>query len=84
MSKDVFEFKVSLPRYGACTDDMVQTMSISMKAPTYVFQILLDKYSNIDTQTRLAASELKIAMIEALLKGDWSFDDTKESDESPY
>lgn len=68
----VFKFIIHRPERGRASDSLTQRCSIVMSAPHIVFP-----YEGLDDprNMRIAKAELKIAMIEALINGEWEFED---------
>lgn len=73
---DIFKFKVSKPRGDEIGVNIYQTLYITMQAPVYMFHVTLnDRLNDPEAQKRLGMAELKVKMIEALLNGEWEFDE---------
>lgn len=72
--KDVFQFTVSFPRERFFEKDTAQFFTIRAKMPMFQWINILDRYDDKHDklQFELAKAELKLAMIEALMNGEWT------------
>ena len=72
--KDHFKFLIKVPRYNHSDFGEYQTAAIFTTAPTLYVSWNLDKGLDPESQIRLAKAELKNAMIEAIMNGEWEIE----------
>lgn len=72
-SDEVFHFIINRPRLYAERDGQRQTAYIIAKAPRMVFSFHVDSLQ--EKNIEYAKSELKMALIEAIMNGTWEFEE---------
>lgn len=71
--KNIFKFTISPILREPSQDAIYQRFAVAMEAPSFVFEIPinLSNSENIKLQHKLGKAEIKLAIIEALLNGEW-------------
>lgn len=64
-----FKFTVHRPTQAADSDKTSQVLSISLTGAFLAFNMVVDP--NYEKNLRLAKAELKLALMEAILNGEW-------------
>lgn len=72
-SNEVFHFIIKRPKYHAASAGQYQVAHIVAKAPHIFFSFDVDSLQ--DKNIEYAKSELKMAMIEAIMNGTWEFEE---------
>lgn len=72
--KDYFKFIIKLPKEHACDLYQYQTAVITTQAPILYIRWEFRPGLDPKEQIRLAKSELKLAMIDALINGEWEIE----------
>jgi hypothetical protein len=72
--KDHFKFTIHLKRNLGLTSFQHQLVSITTQAPYLYMTYALDDRLDDEAQLRLVKAELKLAMIDALMNGEWKLE----------
>lgn len=71
---EYFKFIIKLPRYEADSFGEYQTAAIVTQAPMLYMRWSLSNNLSDEDSIRLAKAELKMMMIEAIMKGEWEIE----------
>lgn len=72
--QDYFKFRISFDRHSGMTDGMHKIVSIVTQAPYLYMRYDLGTALENEERLRTVKAELKMAMIEAILKGEWELE----------
>jgi hypothetical protein len=72
--KDYFKFIIKLPKEDHSSFDRTQTAAIITQAPTLYVMWRLDPGLDSQGQIELAKAQLKLAMIDCLMNGEWEIE----------